>query len=137
MNVKTKLGIFDITEKETITFENGIPGFEALKNFSLVSRADTEPIKWLVSIEDENVALPVVDPWLLVSDYSFNLEEEELEMLGGPQKENLLILSVIDLHTENVTVNLMAPIVINLEKAVGIQTVLNDTGYSTRYPVGK
>lgn len=137
MNVRTKLGILDIGDNETINFHFGIPGFENLKKFSMISRADTEPIKWLVSLEDENVALPIVDPWLILPDYAFDLDDEALEFLGKPLKENLLIMSVIDLHSENVSVNLMAPIVVNIEKALGIQFITNDTGYSAKHPVGK
>ena len=62
MIFKTKLGEMDLSEKEIITFEEGIPGFDHLRKFAIVSVARTEPIKWLVSLEDKDVALPIIDP---------------------------------------------------------------------------
>ncbi len=136
LKVKTKLGFFDIDEKEIISFPNGLPGFEKLRKFCLVSRADTEPVKWLVSIEDENIALPVVDPWLIMEDYSFDLDEESFEDLGRPDKDKTLVLVVMNLHSEDVSANMAAPIVVNLEKGIGEQVILENGKYSVKYPIG-
>ena len=135
MEVKTKLGTFDIDEKEVILFKNGLPGFESLRKFCLISRMDTEPIKWLVSLEDEQVALPVVDPWIVMSDYSIQLDEESLKKLEYPKKDRTLVMVVIDLHSENVSVNMLAPIIINLDKGVGEQVIVEDERYSVRHPL--
>ncbi|WP_036225967.1 flagellar assembly protein FliW [Mesoaciditoga lauensis] len=135
MEAKTKLGTFEIDEKEIILFKNGLPGFENLRRFCLISRADTEPIKWLVSLEDERVALPVVDPWIILGDYSFELNKETLGKLENPTKDRTLVMVVIDLHSENVSANMAAPIVINLDKGVGEQIILEDERYSIRHPL--
>jgi len=132
---KTKLGLLDIDREEIILFKNGIPGFENLRRFCLVSRADTEPIKWLVSLEDENIALPVVDPWMVINDYSFELNEEFLKNLENPKKDRVLVLVVMDLHSQNVTVNMAAPIIINLDKGIGEQVILEDERYQVRHPL--
>ncbi len=135
MKYKTKLGILDIEEEEIIEFGNGLPGFENLRKFSLISRTDTEPIKWLISLEDEKIALPVIDPWLIVEDYSLNLDNETMRTLRNPKAERTLVLAVIDLHSENISVNLAAPIVVNLDKAIGIQVIIDDARYSVKYPL--
>jgi len=135
LSVKTKLGFIDVDKEEIINFKNGIPGFEHLKKFSLISRPDTEPVKWLVSLEDEDVALPVVDPWIIVENYSLTLSEEALAELDYPKENRVLVLAVVDLHSENVTVNLLAPVIINLDKAIGAQLILDDARYTTRYPI--
>ncbi len=134
--MKTKLGLFDVDEEEIIRFPNGLPGFEGLKKFSLVARADTEPIKWLISLEDENIALPVVDPWIVLKDYSFELDEESFEELGRPKKDKTLILVVVNLHSKEVSVNMAAPIVVNLENGVGAQIILDDGKYSVKHVIG-
>ncbi len=135
LSIKTRLGLIDVDKEEIINFKDGVPGFEHLKKFSLISRPDTEPVKWLVSLEDADVALPVIDPWLIVENFSFDLNEEALEKLENPKKNRVLVLAVVDLHSENVTVNLLAPVVINLDKAIGVQLILDDTRYTTRYPI--
>lgn len=132
---KTKLGILDIEEEEIIEFENGLPGFENLRKFSLISRTDTEPIKWLISLEDGRIALPVIDPWLIVEDYSLNLDNETVKTLENPKADRTLVLAVIDLHSKNVSVNLAAPIIVNLDKAIGVQAIIDDTRYTVKHPL--
>jgi|UniRef100_A0A7V3VTH6 flagellar assembly factor FliW len=135
MIFETKIGSYDIKEESIFKFAEGIPGFENLKRFAVLSRADTEPIKWFVSLEDKNVALPIIDPWLIFKDYSFTLNEEMLKRIENPKRENVLIFCVIDLHRPNVTVNLMAPIVINIEKGIGSQIIVEGTKYTSRHSV--
>ncbi len=134
MVYETKVGTFDISEENIINFKNGIPGFEDLKKFAVVSLTQTEPIKWLVSLEDKNIGLPIVDPWIVFSDYSINLSQSVLDELGNPKRENILVFCVISLK-EPVTMNLVAPIVINLEKGIGMQIILEGTNYSVREPI--
>ncbi len=135
MTFETKIGTYDISEENIITFKNGLPGFEQLRKFSVISRQDTEPIKWLVSLEDKDVALPVVDPWIAFKDYSITLNDAVLDEISRPKRENVIVFCVIDLHSPEVTVNLLAPVVINLEKGAGIQIILEGTNYTTRHPV--
>lgn len=134
MIYETKIGTFDISEENVISFKNGIPGFENLRKFAIISLAEAEPIKWLTSLEDKNVALPIVDPWLIFSDYSVNLNQSVLDELENPKRENVLVFCVISLKTQ-VTVNLIAPIVVNLEKGIGLQVILEGTNYTTKHPV--
>ncbi|HEU24293.1 MAG: flagellar assembly protein FliW [Mesoaciditoga sp.] len=134
MVYETKVGTFDISEENVINFKNGIPGFENLRKFAVISLAETEPIKWLVSLEDKNIALPVVDPWIAFSDYSINLNQSVLDELENPAKEHVLVFCVISLK-EPVTINLIAPIIINLEKGIGMQVILEGTNYSVKEPI--
>lgn len=134
MMYETKVGNFEISDENIINFDSGIPGFETFKKFSIISLIDTEPVKWLASLEDKNLALPIIDPWIAFKDYTINLSESVLQELENPKKENVIVFCVIALKP-TVTVNLLAPIVVNLEKGMGIQAILSDTNYTTKHPI--
>lgn len=134
MIYETKVGIFDISEENIINFNNGIPGFEAFKKFAIISLIETEPVKWLASLEDKNLAMPLIDPWIAFKDYTINLSDSVLKELENPKKENVIVFCVVSLKPI-VTVNLLAPIIVNLEKGIGAQVILSDTDYTTRHPV--
>ncbi|MFN3327900.1 MAG: flagellar assembly protein FliW, partial [Fervidobacterium pennivorans] len=70
---KTRFGELEIKDNEVITFPNGIPGFEELRKFAILNIPETRPIQWLVSLEDENVSFPLIDPWLVLETYEVDL----------------------------------------------------------------
>ncbi|ANQ53360.1 flagellar assembly protein FliW [Thermosipho affectus] len=136
MKYKTKLGELDIEEKEVILFENGLPGFEHLRKFSVISLKDTLPIMWLVSLEDENVAFPIMDPWLVYKDYEFEISSEDVKELEIKDRERVavwVILTIPHGNPKETTVNLLAPVVINLENGKGKQIILDVDKYSTKH----
>lgn len=133
---KTRLGEFDINDDEIITFPGGIPGFENLRKFFIVSLQETAPISWLVSIEDEQVSFPIIDPWIVKEDYEIELSQQEVAELEVEDPSELIIWCIVTIplgKPQEATVNLKAPIVINVKKAKGIQAILEN--YDMRYPL--
>ncbi|WP_231109751.1 flagellar assembly protein FliW [Thermosipho melanesiensis] len=133
---KTKLGELDIDDKEIIVFENGMPGFEQLRKFSVISLKETLPIMWLVSLEDEHIAFPIIDPWILTKDYEFEISDEDVEELEIKDKEKIAVWVILTIpygNPKETTVNLLAPIVVNLESGKGKQIILNTEKYTTKH----
>jgi len=138
--VKTKLGELNLKDEDVIVFEEGVPGFEHLKRFVLVFPEETYPIGWLLSVEDEGVGLPVVDPRLVRVDYDPEIPQEDLEKLSVTGKEGLILLSVVTIppgKPEDATVNLLAPILINPTIKKGRQVILYDQGYGLRHKISE
>jgi len=138
MTYKTKLGEVDVQENQVLIFENGIPGFNKLRKFALVTRESDDPIQWLVSLEDELIALPVVNPWLVCIDYSLNLSKNDIEELQIESQTDLKILSILTIPKENpgeTTINLLAPIVINLKNNKAKQVIQEESPYMVRHLV--
>ncbi|ODN31446.1 flagellar assembly protein FliW [Fervidobacterium thailandense] len=136
MIFSTKLGKFELQENEIVTFPNGIPGFEHLRKFSVISLNETNPICWLVSLEDDSVALPVIDPWLIIEDYEVNLSEEDVKVLDVQDPSDLVVWAVVTIPPgapEQATVNLKAPIVINLRNGTGVQVIMDR--YELKHPI--
>ncbi|MGQ9855852.1 MAG: flagellar assembly protein FliW [Fervidobacterium sp.] len=133
---KTRLGEFDINDDEIITFPSGIPGFENLRKFFILSLQETAPISWLVSIEDEQVSFPIIDPWIVKEDYEIELSQQEVAELEVEDPSELIIWCIVTIplgKPQEATVNLKAPIVVNVKKAKGIQAILEN--YDMRYPL--
>ncbi len=137
MKVKTKLGEIEIEEDKLITFEEGIPGLEDLKKFVIVSNG-SDPIMWLVSLEDENVALPVINPWLIRVDYTVDVPKDVTEDLGIENKDDVQVWAILVIphdNPENMTINLMAPILVNTKNNKAKQIIMEDSGYGIRHLV--
>ncbi|ABV33236.1 MULTISPECIES: flagellar assembly protein FliW [Pseudothermotoga] len=137
MIYKTKLGEIDIRDEDILYFNEGIPGFTHLRKFALIP-IQNQPIQWLTSIEDPFVALPVVDPWLVCIDYSLTLTDEDIQDLDIKDKNDVGILSILTIPKgcpEKTTINLLAPIVINLKNRKAKQIIQENSSYSVKHLV--
>jgi len=137
MVIKTlQFGDIDVDVDKIISFANGLPGFEHLRRFVIVNPDQSVPLYWLQSVEEPEIALTVVDPFALVPGYDLEINDAEVADLGLKSQEDLMVLSVtvIPKDIKKMTVNLVAPILINMQAALGKQVVMDNKRYSTRHP---
>lgn len=133
----TRFGAVTFTESEVLDFPWGIPGFSNLHRFLALSLAEQPNFVWLQSVEDPKVALPAADPWQIFSDYEPRLPvyaTETLE-LRGPEDFTILCVVVVTKDAQEMTMNLLAPIVVNLKTNRARQVMLENSSYSVRAPI--
>lgn len=141
MLVKTRyFGEIDLDEEKVITFENGLAGFEQYTKYTILydSEKETRPaISWLQSLEEKDLAFPVIDPITVKEDYNPIISEELIAPLGELNDENLVVLLVLTVPSDvkNVTANLKAPLIINADTKKGLQFVVENADYEIRYRV--
>lgn len=136
MKAKTRLfGEIDIAEDKIIRMEQGIIGFPDMKNFTLiydVEKGRDDTIKWFQSMDEPDFAMPVIETQRLLADYTPSISEEAWHRLGDITPENSLLLSTVTIPAEikKISVNLKAPIIINMDTRKANQVIVED-----EYPV--
>lgn len=131
MKLVTKLfGEIEISEEKIITFGNGIIGFSDLKKFTLVYDEENQgaAISWLQSLDEPAFAIPVMNPLLIKESYDPFIDDELLKPLGEITPENSYVLVTVTVPKEikELSVNLKAPIVINVDEKKGSQIIVED-----------
>lgn len=132
MKLNTKYhGIREYNEEDIITFNKGIPGFETLKKFILFSVEENEMFSILHSIEDEEIGIILTSPFIKFKDYEFKLSDEKIQELNITSTEEVLVLNTVTLSSkiDYITINLKAPIVINIKANLGEQIILENEKY--------
>jgi flagellar assembly factor FliW len=124
----SQFGEMDIREENIVIFPEGLIGFEEYKKFTLVFDKELEPFYWLLSIEEPEIELPLVNPFLFFPNYNPEFDFDT---------ENHLIFSIITLKKDikKITTNLKGPIIINMKKKEGKQIILNSDRYTTKHNV--
>ena len=132
-----RFGTFEMKDRKTLNFPNGIPGFEELRTFVLLETEETRPLFWLQSVENKHIALPVIIPFEVISDYYVDVRENELQDLFLENPGDLLILTVVVIPDDikKMTANLASPIVINAKRGIGKQLVIDAATLPLRYPI--
>ncbi len=135
MIIKTKyLGEVDVSSDKIITFTAGLPGFEEETEFVLLDVSKEVAFQLLQSTKTKELAFFVINPYLLYESYSVKLDDPTIEGLGIESEQDVVILSIVTLRDPFIdsTINLKAPIVINLKNRQGKQYILQDDTYSMR-----
>lgn len=137
----SRFGTIEISEKDIIFMPYGMIGFSNDKEFVLLKHAEGSPFLWFQSISNPSLAFVLIDPFLIEPNYEIQLPEEDRNNLQIEKTldkiQTLVVLNISSNNGESikVTANLLAPIVINIEKKLAKQVILFGSMYSHRHPV--
>ena len=138
MKIKTeRFGEIEYTQEEILFFPRGIPAFED-KHEWILAGSDESAIRWLQSLDDGNLALPVTSPDAVQSDYNARIPEDELNLVGSVNPSDLALLIVVSIPEYapwDMTANLRAPILININTRKAVQVIALNEEYPVRHIV--
>lgn len=134
-------GQLDYGEDSVIDFPAGIPGFEQERQFILIEQKALDPLVFLQSLSTPGLCFLALHARVVCPDYKFRMSEEDLEVLGlagmrqpsiGPE---LACLTLVHLEENDITANLLAPIVIHIPARRGTQAILAGSDYSHQHRI--
>ncbi|RMH97654.1 MAG: hypothetical protein D6681_11895 [Calditrichaeota bacterium] len=137
MEIATRqFGTIQYTKQSVLYFPKGLIGFEELQKFILFDNAEYEPFRWLIAIETQDLALPILNPFLIFPEYARNLPENLVERIFAPE-EFVDVYVVVTLKGEGgkVTLNLRSPIIIDHRSKMGEQIILAEDHLSVAEPI--
>ncbi|MGB9702923.1 MAG: flagellar assembly protein FliW [Candidatus Kapaibacteriota bacterium] len=125
-----QFGEIEIDDDSIYNFPNGILGFEEIKKYVLISEEETAPFKWLISIDEPSIGFPLLSPFYL--DLEYNLGK-------NIDLEKYVLFAIITLNDENgnISANLKAPLVFDIENMTAEQIILPFEKYSTNFVISQ
>lgn len=125
MKIKnSQFGEIEYDEKIIVNFSEGMIGFEKLKKFLLINKNDGLFL-WLTSVEEPEIVFPL---FAIDAIYDNFPHENNFEVFG---------IVKLDREPENITVNLKAPVYINVISKAGFQKIIDSETYSMNYKLFK
>ena len=119
----SRFGRIDVDAGDILRFPSGLPGLEDCREWALLADASNDALGWLQSTNRGDVALAVVSPRRFVPDYQVRIPRSELSPLAISDMRQAQVVVVVGTNGKSLTLNLKAPIVINLETRTGRQVV--------------
>jgi flagellar assembly factor FliW len=131
-----RFGDCTYTESEVIRFPWGLPGFATLHRFLVLSVDAEERYIWLQSLDDVKIAIPLCDPWSIFDDYEAPLPLYAKQSLDLESADSFCVMCVlVGRPGAETTINLLAPVIINIKSRIGRQITLENHRYSVRTPM--
>ncbi|HWR45786.1 flagellar assembly protein FliW [Sporomusa sp.] len=131
----TRFGQIEIIDNELIRFPHGIPGFTNEHAFAFLPYQPDSPFAFLQSVTDPDLTFVIVEPFSFFQDYSFTLDEEILLELKLSNDNPPRIFNIVRIpeKIDEMTANLIAPIIVNWKTRSAKQIVLEKPVYTVRH----
>ncbi|OEF99499.1 hypothetical protein BHF71_08755 [Vulcanibacillus modesticaldus] len=133
----TRFGEIDYKDEDIIVFENGIPGFEDEKEFIIIPMEKDGQLSVLQSIKTPVLSFIIANPFVFFHDYEFEIDEQTKAELSIEKIENVTVWGILTISEDfqKSTINLKAPLIINLKSKKGKQLILDRQNYLTKTPL--
>ncbi len=135
----------EIDPGSVLTFPNGLPGLESCKRFKLFHEENKPTIFWMQSLDDPGIIFSVADPALFEHEYEIQLSDAEVALLQVDDPAFLKVLVLLyrtggdnaallskSPSPAGIEVNWRGPVIINLQKRLGMQKLLQHPRYAVR-----
>ena len=137
-------GEIDVEEAKILDFGEGLPGFPDDRQFVLLEGAkefggeESTPFFWLQSVSNGDVAFILMDVFSFMPDYKPVLNPADFAELGeynDGSRQDFLIYNIVVLpeDVKKMSVNLVAPVIINQTMKKGKQIVASNSEYNVRH----
>jgi flagellar assembly factor FliW len=127
MQIQTQhFGPIQIDVDDILLFPHGLIAFEECRHWVLLADEENPAVAWLQSVSRPEVALPVVSPRRFVADYRVRVTRGQLLPLEFSQFDHAYVLAIVSQSDGDLTLNLKAPLIINLDRRLGRQVITSD-----------
>jgi len=130
----TRFGTLSVPPQDELLFDQGLVGLEDCRRWVVLTDSENPTLGWLQSVENGHVALGIVSPRRFVSDYQLRVDRDDLLALRLETTRDAEVAVIASRHPNGLTLNLRAPLVINVEKKLGCQVIAKDA-HPVQFPL--
>ena len=129
----TRFGPIEVDVTKVVVFHDGLLGFPRHRRFALLQSLPDSVFYWMQSLDDPALAFVVCDPLTFVSDYQVPVRPDDVEALGLRDLADGQVLVIVNKVGNDLTANLLGPLVVGARSLRAKQLVLSDKRYGTRH----
>jgi flagellar assembly factor FliW len=122
----TRFGTLAVDVDDLLHFPHGLVGFEDCRHWVLLADPRNNAVGWLQCADRPATAFAVVSPRRFAEDYRIRVGQSQLASLSLADRDRLYVLCVVSSQDDCCTMNLRAPILINLDRRLGCQVITSD-----------
>jgi flagellar assembly factor FliW len=133
----TRLGEIEVQKEDIIHFAHGLPGFFEEKTFIMFAYEEDSPFYLLQSTQTPELTFALVNPLEFFKDYEIRLDDATTAELDLSEQNYPRVYAIITVpeNVEEMTANLLAPVIINWQKKIAMQVILEKSSYKTRHRI--
>ncbi len=134
----TRFGEVEVEDQSIILVQGGIIGFTRYERYMIIEHNSESPFFWLQAVDSPDLAFVIVDPCLFMPDFNLTLSEPILADLKAQESQEVAVHVLVTIphgRPQEMTANLLGPLVINTQAKLARQIIVDDERYSHRHPI--
>ncbi len=134
----SRFGEVNINQEKLITLASPLLGFPEDQTFALLPHGSDSPFFWLQSTSTPDLAFVVIQPSIINSNYNPSLPisvKHDLQSANEQSLDLMVILTIPAGKPQEMTANLLGPVVFNSDKRIAKQVLLDPGQYDPCWPV--
>jgi flagellar assembly factor FliW len=133
----TRFGTVEVGNDRLLDFHAGLLGFSSYTRFALLQPDEDGIFYWLQSVDSPELAFVVTDPARWCDEYEATIRREHMDVLDLDAVGDARVFVIVNKYDETLTANLQGPLVVNLRNRRGMQIVLSDQRWTTRWEIAR
>ncbi len=129
----SRFGWIKMDETRIMNFDTGLPGYPSHHRFALVQPSPDPVFFWMQCVDDPNLAFAVCDPCTFIPDYRVPLRKDDVAALELADLDDCEVLVIVNRVDDELTANLLGPIVVGTHSRRAKQVILSDKRYNIRH----
>lgn len=133
-----RFGLIEVHDDRILYFERSLPGFPGCGRFIVMDHDRETPIRWLQSVDRPELAFLIVEPQQVLPAYDLEVPPEVLGFLGWKPEDDARsvgVFLILNVDEDELTANLRAPVIVNLDNRRACQLILDDVSLPLRHPI--
>ncbi|MAT68073.1 MAG: hypothetical protein CMJ58_00965 [Planctomycetaceae bacterium] len=122
----TRFGSLRAVPGDLITFEQGLIGLRDCRRWLLLADAKNPLLGWMQCVDSADVAVGIVAPRRFVPEFQLRVSRKEIESLRLDHLHDAQVAVIVSRQPDGLSLNLRAPLVINVESRRGRQVISKD-----------
>lgn len=139
IKINTKrFGEMEFSEDSVVVVLGGLIGLAGHENFIIIRYQDDSPFYWLQCVDEPELALVMISPLMFKADYDPPIPLSVSQDLDVQSPEELSVFVIVTIPAgspQDMTANLLGPLMVNPRSRRAKQLVLDERLYSHRYRV--
>ncbi len=126
-------GRIKVTEDHIITFSSGLVGYAEFHRYALLEEPRTAPFSFLQCVEEPELCFVVAEPARVIPDFRLGPVSHALKELAAASIQDLKVMVILTLPSgrpQELTANLLCPVLINPKLGRGKQAIMEGPQYT-------
>jgi flagellar assembly factor FliW len=119
----------NLVTRNEVSLPQGLFGFPDIRSMELVFDKEELPFMWLREQVQDGLAFVVLEPGGIVQNYSVEISDADIQILGISGAEDTMILNIVTISSEHpgkISLNLVGPIILNRNTLEAKQCIINN-----------
>jgi flagellar assembly factor FliW len=126
-----------VRQENVFRFPEGLLGFPDIKEYVFILNDKVKPFMFMHALDGSDICFVCVESFLICPSYQLKLPDSLIDALEIETPADVLLFNLVTVKQklEEISANMVSPLVINIKKRMGRQMIVENSEFPMRYKI--